>query len=443
MNKIKIVLPASFLVLATLVHTNSIANGYEFLHQSAEGLGSAYATNGTAINDISAMFSNPASIIRFDGIRASGNFTLDLPRSEMDSASATGPYSSGAVIVEGSPSKPKQFIDTAFGAAGYMTYEYEEDLIVGFAINAPFAYVSDYVDTAVTRYTATKTGLQAINFSPTFAYRINQKWAIGGSLNIQDYEATLGTQVATSVDDPNVNTDISSLIEGSDIGYGFSIGFEFQQSDRTRYGASFRSKIDHHFKGTVKLSGTDANLASGSTSLPSLTNYNGVAKFDISTPFMLQLGLLHKLNETYELYANANLSGWSAFKDTHITYDNGLPETVVDNDWSDSWYLAVGMGYQYSEKVKLRTGMAYDWTPTPSAAVSPRAPNNDRYNIGLGASYQYSPATKIDFGYQYIKFTEVTIALAGGNNVPRGTLNGKINLYANVFMLQMNHQFNL
>jgi len=158
---------------------------------------------------------------------------------------------------------------------------------------------------------------------------------------------------------------------------------------------------------------------------------------------MLQFGLLHKLNETYELYANANLSGWSAFKDTHITYDNGLPETVVDNDWSDSWYFAVGMGYQYSEKVKLRTGMAYDWTPTPSAAVSPRAPNNDRYNIGLGASYQYSPATKIDFGYQYIKFTEVTIALAGGNNVPRGTLNGKINLYANVFMLQMNHQFNL
>ena len=92
MKKIKIVLPASFLVLATLVHTNSIANGYEFLHQSAEGLGSAYATNGTAINDISAMFSNPASIIRFDGIRASGNFTLDLPRSEMDKFLGSNKY---------------------------------------------------------------------------------------------------------------------------------------------------------------------------------------------------------------------------------------------------------------------------------------------------------------------------------------------------------------
>lgn len=441
MKKIKSVVPLSCLVLATLTHSNAMANGYEFLHQSAEGLGSAYAANGTAINDISAMFSNPASIIRFDGTRTSGSFTLDLPRSIMDNASATAPYSDGTVNVAGTPAEPTQFIDTAFGAASYMTYQYQPDMVVGFAINAPFAYVSDYIDTAVSRYTATNTELQALNFSPTFAYRVNPKWAIGGSLNIQYYQAELGTKIATSITNPTIDTDVLSLIEGSDIGYGFSIGFEFQPSDSTRFGASYRSKISHEFNGTIKITGTDANLATLSSLAPTLTSFNGGADFDIDTPFMLQLGLLHKFDDKYELYANANLSGWSAFKDTHITYGNGLAETVVDNGWNDSWYLAVGMGYQYSEKVKLRAGVAYDWTPTPAATVSPRAPNNDRYYIGTGASYQYSPSTKIDFGYQYIKFTEVTIALAGGNNIPRGTLDANVNLYANVFMIQFNHKF--
>ena len=99
------------------------ANGYHFLHQSAEGLGSAYSTNGTAANDISAMFSNPASMSRFDGTRISIGGVADLPRSSLYNASATVAYSNN-VAVEGYPESPSQPIDTAFGAASYFTHEY-------------------------------------------------------------------------------------------------------------------------------------------------------------------------------------------------------------------------------------------------------------------------------------------------------------------------------
>jgi long-chain fatty acid transport protein len=156
---------------------------------------------------------------------------------------------------------------------------------------------------------------------------------------------------------------------------------------------------------------------------------------------MIQLGLLHKINDNVELYANANRFGWSGFKNTTITFDNGLADTVVDNNWNDSWFVALGMGYQYNTQWKFRCGVAYDWTPTPAAAVSPRAPNNDRWNVGAGFSYQHGKNWKIDFGYQYIKFTKVTIALADGNNIPRGTLDANLDLYANVFMTQVNYSF--
>ena len=429
------------LLLNVAASKQAMANGYEFLHQSAEGLATASATNGTAGNDISTLYSNPASIARFDGTRISSSLVLDFPRSTMDQASATGPYSNGAVNVSGYPAKPTQFIDTAIGGGAYFTHQLKSDLVFGVTINAPFAYTSDYGETAVTRYTATKTSLQATNLSPSFAYRLNEQWAIGGSINFQYYQATLGTMVATSVANPQVSTDVKSDIEGADLGYGYSIGFEYQPTPQTRFGASYRSAIKHHFDGTIKITGSAANLASLSAVAPTLTSYNGSTTFDINTPFLLQLGLLHQLDDKVEIYANAKLTGWHVFEDTHITYSNGLPETVVDNGWNNSWFAALGMGYTYSDTIKLRMGAAYDWSPTPADTVSPRAPNNDRMYIGTGFSYQYNKHIKLDFGYEYIKFKEVTIALAGGNNVSRGTLDGKVNLYANVFMGQINYQF--
>jgi len=422
-----------------------LANGYHFLHQSAEGAGSAYATNGTGANDISAMFSNPSSIGRFDGTRVSSSLVIDLPSDVLRDASATAPFSDGQVAVTGTPDVQKNPIDTAFGSALYMTKQYKPDLVLGLSVTAPYAYISEYEDTAVSRYTATKTLLQAPNISPTFAYKLNDKWTLGGSLNFQYYKVELANQVATSVTNPSIATDVTSSIEGDDSGLGFSLGFEYQATPKTRIGVSYRSSIEHSFDADIAITGTPENYASllnvASENGINITSPTGKAKFDIETPSMFQIGLLHKLDDKKEIYANANLTGWSVFEDTVVTYDNGLASTTVDNDWDDSWYIALGMGYQYNDKLKFRTGAAYDWTPTPADAVSPRAPNNDRWNIGAGFSYQKSDKIKLDFAYQYIKFTEVTIALAGGNNVPRGTLDGKIDLDAHVFMAQLNYLF--
>lgn len=431
--------------IAVLPISNALANGYHFLHQSAEGLGSAYSTNGTGANDISAMFSNPASIARFDGTRFSIGAVLDMPTSKLTNATATAPYTSGTVDVSGYPAEPKQPIDTAYGSALYFTHEYQPGLVLGLSIGAPYAYVSDYPDTAVSRYTATKTALFAYNLSPTVAWKMNDQWSFGAAVNLQYYTVELGTMVATSTTSPSVDTDVTSTITGKDLAFGFSLGTEYQMTENTRFGLSYRSKISHSFNGDVELTGSSANyaaLVSAAASLGvTISSPTGSAQFDIDTPSMFQIGVLHKLNEDFELYGNANRFGWSAFTDTTVTYGNGLADTVVDNNWHDSWFVAIGMGYQYNQDIKLRTGFAYDWNPTPADAVSPRAPNNDRWNVGLGMSYQYNENVKLDMGYQYIKFTPVTIDLEGGNNIPRGTLSADLDLYAHIFMAQLNYTF--
>jgi long-chain fatty acid transport protein len=431
----RLALPA---MIALATH-QSHANGYHFLHQSAEGFGSAYSSNGTAINDISAMFSNPASIARFDGTNVSASLALDFPRSTFDNVVATAPYSGAPVT--GTPAEPTQFIDTAVGAATYASRQMNDKLYFGLSFTAPYAYVSEYPREAASRYQATLTKLYAYNLSPALAYKVDDKLTLAVGVNFQYYTNKLNTMVSTDITNPAPGTDVKSEIEAQDLGYGFSLGMEYQFNPSTRIGMSYRSKINHSFDGDLRLSGTTANMAALQAEIPTLNANQGSADFGISTPSMLQVGLLHKLTDKLELYANANLTGWSVFKDTHIRFNNGLPDVVVDNGWEDSWYVGIGAGYQWNDRLKLRTGVAYDWTPTPAPTVSPRAPNHDRMYAALGLSYQASPAWKLDAGYLFILFEEVHVRLAGGNNVSRGTLSGDINLYANVFMFQANHRF--
>jgi long-chain fatty acid transport protein len=413
------------------------ANGYHFLHQSVEGFSTAYASNGTGIEDISAMFSNPASITRFDGFNISTGLALDFPRSDFDNLSAT---SYTGALVTGTPVAPSQPIDTAVGGASYASYQFNDKVYLGLSVTAPFAYVSEYPDTAASRYHATLTKLYAYNLGTVFAYKMSDKLSLAAGLNLQIYQNDVNTMVPTTPDAPSPATDVESRIRGSDPSVGFTLGLEYQFNADTRFGMSYRSEIAHDFKGNADFQGSAENLQTLQQAL-GLVSLEGSAEFSIDTPSMLQFGLAHKLNDKWELYGNANYFGWSAFKDTHIRFSSGFPDVVVDNDWDNSWWLAVGGAYQLNDKVKLRAGIAYDWSPTPAAAVSPRAPNNDRMYAGFGMTYRPNADWKFDAGYLFILFEQAHVRLAGGNNAPRGTLSGDLDLYANVFMFQVSKTF--
>lgn len=421
--------------------TAAFANGYQDLHQSAQGLGTAYAVNGAGITDISAMFSNPASLARFPGSWSSTGTSLILPRNSFENLSGTAPFT--GTPLTGIPTVPKQFLDTTVGSAAYVSRQLTEDVFLGLAFTVPWATKSNYPDGAVSRYTAVDTTLRAYSVNPVIAYRINNAFSIGGGPNLQYYTSDFSVMVdATGGAAPAFGTDLKSTIKGSDLGFGFTLGGEYQITPATRIGLSYRSAVVHEFDGKMKL--TSDNAGAFGLFATNVFNATGVTlsgptanvTYKINTPGIASLGVSHKLDDQWEVYGNASLIQWSRFKSTRIIYDNGLPDTVVDNNWNDSWYLAVGAGYQITPELQLRTGIAYDWTPTPVSVRNPRAPNGDRVYVGAGFTYQVNEALKLDFAYGHCFFEDAPIALGGGNNTPRGTLNGVSKIDADIVMAQ-------
>jgi long-chain fatty acid transport protein len=429
---------------ALLTSNGAFANGYQDLHQSAQGLSTAYATNGTGGSDVSAIFSNPASLTRFPGSWMSMATTLILPRDTFENIQATA----GATFVAppgpavtGYPTVPKQFLSTSVGAASYYTKQLQNNLFFAISINAPWATKSSYPIGGAQRYVATNTELTAYNVSPILAYKFNERISIGGGLNIQVYQADIATMVdSTGGVAPQPASDLQSRIKATNTAFGFNLGIEYQLAKSTRLGVSYRSAIVHKFNGKSNLSGDPQFLNAAVTAL-NLTSSTGKANFKINTPSILTFGIAHQATEKLELYGSAMLVGWKRFRSTTVQYSNGFPTTVVDNNWKNSWYVAGGLGYQISDALKVRTGIAFDWTPTPVSVRNPRAPNANRVYIGSGFTYQTDPSWKLDLSYAHCFFQDASIALAGGNNLPRGTLSGKIKIDAHIVMAQFT--FNL
>lgn len=361
--------------------------------------------------------------------------SLILPRDSFEGLSGT-PYGSNTPLT-GTPAVPKQFLDTSVGAANFYTRQLTPDIFFGISFTVPWATKSDYPRTAISRYVATSTSLRTYNLNPILAYKVTKDLSIGGGPNLQFYTADFATMVdSTGGKAADPATDVQSRIKAKSFSVGFTVGAEYQATQATRVGVSYRSAIVHKFDGESRLTSDNASALQTVMEGLNLTGSDGAAKFKINTPSIANIGVAHQMTDKLELYGSAMLIGWSRFKDTTVQFSNNFPTVVVDNNWNNSWYLAVGAGYQVTSAVKVRTGIAYDWTPTVTGVRNPRAPNADRVYAGAGFTYQTASTWKLDFSYAHCFFEDAKIALAGGNNIPRGTLNGVAKIDANIFMAQ-------
>ena len=117
---------------------------------------------------------------------------------------------------------------------------------------------------------------------------------------------------------------------------------------------------------------------------------------------------------------------------------------VTDLRWRDSWYLGAGLRYQYDKHWVLRTGIAYDQTPTRHETSTPAIPDADSVWLTVGAGYEFDKKTKLDFAYGHIFVHDNPIALQAGapGNAARGNLNGTIRgSSVDFFSLQVSYKF--
>jgi len=413
----------------------------------------AYAGAAAHTNNASTVFFNPAGMMNLESeqlsvvahvINPSSDFNND--GSKMNDAAGGGPLTGD----------DDDGGETAFIPNFYWVKPLNDKTSFGIGVNTPFGLKTEYDDDWVGRYHGILSDLKTLNFNPSLGYRVNDKLSIGGGLNLMLAKVDLssaidfGTICVGVAPGPCVaggatpqEADGKADLDGDnfdDLAFGFNLGFAYMISKQTTIGVAYRSEVDIDIEGDADFklpANPTVQAVIGATPLFVDTDL----KADVTLPASFSVSLAHQVGK-FTWLGDATWTGWSSFDELRIRYDNpAQPDTVTTEDWDDTMRYSVGVDYQYSDSLVLRTGLAYDESPIPSAKRrTPRMPGEDRTWVSLGLTYLASSAISFDVGYSHLFIDDAKIdnTLESEVDALNSTLTGEFEGDVDILSAQLN-----
>ena len=437
-----------------LLVSNTSAAGFALQEQSVSGLGNAFAGGAAAMEDNSALFTNPAALVGFDSPELQIGAHYIAPDSKFRNNGTT----TIGMTTQGISGKSD---DAAVVPNLYYSHPVDDSWILGLGVSVPFGLTTEWGDQWVGRYIADYSKIEDINVQPTLVYKVNDQLSFGVGFDIANVSAELTNAVdmglvflnavqsgsipaavlpagllnSVQADIGGSNFDGSFKVKGDGMGYGFNVGMLYRFDEQTRLGIHYRSEVD------VDLEGDNTFVVGALEPFLGSVFPNGKADVDLKLPSTTNISLFHQIDDAWAVMADVQYTTWSSFDYLSIQYRQPTPPvTVVPELWEDVWRYAVGANYQATDALKLRMGVSYEETPVPSPAYrSPRIPDADRIWFSLGMEYAFSDSIRMNAGLAYITVDDPEID--NDTHSAGQHLNGVIDASVTIFSLSMVYDF--
>jgi long-chain fatty acid transport protein len=425
--------------------SSTLASGFALIEQSASQQGNAYAGAAAFANDASTIYFNPAGMTRLSRQLVAGAHWV-APSAKFD-GTATDPAGFPVSGGNGGDGGKNGIVPNLYFAAPLGS-----DVFFGVGVNAPFGLTTEYDDDWKGRYHAIESELQTVNINPSLAYRINNKLSVGAGFNIQYIDVKLtqyidqgslclptqqqlqaagfpGADPALCAGLTPQSADAFAKVEGDDWAGGYNIGLLYEPIPSTRIGLSYRSKIQQSLTGKAKFRDT----------IPQFSSFNIFVRTDataeVDLPQTVSLSVYHDINSRWSVMADATWTGWDNFDELRIEYDSLQPDTVVDENWDDTWRFSLGVDYRFNSSWTFRAGTAFDESPIPDAEHrTARIPGDDRIWASLGFGYQATATLGIDVAYTHLFVDDPKI---NSGEPTTGNINGEYDADTDIISAQV------
>ena len=431
----------------SLISTASYSAAFGIAENSALGLGNAFAGGAASAEDASTIWYNPAGMTRIKGNQVVQGVHLIAPSFDYDDEGSTTALG-GPIAADTAEDGGRFAVVPNF----FYVHSLSNDLKVGVGINAPFGLATKYGNDWVGKYHTIEAEIVTVNVNPAIAWQATPDLSLGFGLNIQYIEATLnnkidfasacvGTALANAVPTAvcagvPAGTDGFSQLEADDISFGFNFGALYQLSEQTRVGLAYRSEIRHKLEGDA-----DFDVPAAVPTIPFLGGAIAANFVDADLeaqpdlPASLSVSIHHQWSSNIAVMADATWVGWSSIPELLILFDSPLVSSAEELKLKDNIRLSIGATYTTNGPFTFRTGFAYDEGAARNAASrSARFPDNDRYWLTFGASYQLNDSMSIDTGYAHIFVPDTKINRVGGSS---SLLSGEYESAADILSAQL------
>lgn len=457
----KVATTGMVLSAVALATTEAFAAGFQLTEQSVVTLGRAYAGSGITGDDVSAPFYNPAAMVFLPGTQiqlgvtgVSMNQVVKIERGADAGTTNDGQHK------------------TEFLPNFYVTHQINPEWWVGLGITMPFGLSTDYGQYPNWKYgnRGTEAELMDIDINPSFAWKPNDFFSLGGGISLQYAKAKLGLDALVPAamleglgnfsPDDNGNAYLGHGEEtGDSWGWGWNLGFVLRPTENFRFGVSYRSSIKHKASGHFELSNGPA---------AALLTQHGLAtkypsKVTIKTPDTVYASALWEASKDLTLTGTVRWAKWSNSQ-VWTLRQSGLPQTNMAADalitkfkdieirhhYRDTWLFALGADYKINEQWTVRGGIAYEENAAGKDQTYRVAtiPDGDRLFLSLGCSYNFDKHWSVDSAVLWVQGLGTTEFYAhdrtdyhqAGENNPQRT--GKwTTQHSLIYGLQLRYKF--
>jgi long-chain fatty acid transport protein len=142
-------------------------------------------------------------------------------------------------------------------------------------------------------------------------------------------------------------------------------------------------------------------------------------------PSVTTLGIAYKPTSKINAVLDVNYVGWSAYDTLGFDYENNtssLADTKSPRNYKNIFAFRTGMSYKVIEKLELRIGGGFGFSPVPESSVTPETPDGNRGYFTLGAGYEFNKHFSLDVSLFY---TQVKRTATNGETNLSGTFRTK------------------
>lgn len=380
-------LKTAIAVAVGALSTQALAAGFALNEQSISGMGTSFAGRSSSADDATTLFGNPAGMSRLK--REEVSFGMAAIHAKTDIKDTRSFPASG--------SNDGDMVPFTAVPMGYYVKPLDDKWAVGVGLYVPFGLITDYESGFQGRYFGDYSDVRVITVQPTVSYRFNEQLSIGFGPTINRIDGELQSAILNPAT-PGAN-DGRVKVTGDDTALGFNLGVLYEFTPHTRLGVTYRSKVDYKLEGKTRVTGVGFGPFAGS--------YD--ASLSLETPESLDISMTHELDDQWTLYGGAMRTRWSRLEEIRIE-SSGMPAPIAprvgtiveEQDWHDTWSYAVGAAYKLNKEWTLRTGLAFDQSPTNNTHRSPRIPTGDRTAVSFGLAWNPTDDVTLDLAYSYL-----------------------------------------
>jgi long-chain fatty acid transport protein len=370
---------AKILMLSLCASTTIYAAGYKIPEQSLNSvaLSAAYVANA---NGADASYYNPANMV---WNKNANLMEFDLTYINLPRVDYTGTVSG---VPANAKSKEEQFLlpTLHFSSKDQGGWRY------GLSITAPGG-LSKRWDSPFQKASVQEFTLKVIEVNPTFAYKINDKFAIGGGIR------GVYSNGKVKSDANGIGINLKRDMTGNSIDFGYNLALSYRPNSNLKLSSTYRSKVD------LTISG-NASLVS-----PTGATYDGPASVTIPLPATLDMAVAYTFKKKTTVEFVYERTYWSAYKNLDFNYSHALSDPYLKakfddpilKNWKDTNAYRIGITHQYNNKLKLMAGFAIDKSPVPTATLGFELPDADAKLYSVGFEYKYSKKISLGMSYLY------------------------------------------